>query len=174
MLVLLIGPKGSGKSHIGRLLEARLGVCFFHVEPLWMAYYEECTRDARQPMIAEGITRVHPAIAAALERHQHVCVETTGASPEILDGLLHLGKQAGLLLARVKAPLSLCMERIMSRDQTCQIPMEPDKIRRVYELGESLDLPFAIELENIALTDEQVLEPFSLILRPKGIQRAIH
>src|SRR5688572_13495016 len=37
MFVILVGAKGSGKSHIGRILEARLGVHFFHVEPLWLA-----------------------------------------------------------------------------------------------------------------------------------------
>jgi shikimate kinase len=34
MFIVLVGPKGSGKSHIGRTLERELGVLFFHVEPV--------------------------------------------------------------------------------------------------------------------------------------------
>jgi shikimate kinase len=60
MLVLLVGPKGSGKSHIGRILEQQLGVSFFHVEPLWMSYYAECQASGRQPVITEGIAKVLP------------------------------------------------------------------------------------------------------------------
>ncbi len=74
MLILLIGPKGSGKSHIGRILEARFGAHFFHVEPLWKAYYEECKASSREPVIAEGIAKVHPVLVRALDKHAHVCV----------------------------------------------------------------------------------------------------
>jgi shikimate kinase len=44
MFVMLVGPEGSGKSHVGRVLEKHLGVRFFHVEPLWLDYYAECQR----------------------------------------------------------------------------------------------------------------------------------
>lgn len=47
MLILLIGPKGSDKSHIGRILELSLGGHFFHVETLWMAYNAEVFSIAR-------------------------------------------------------------------------------------------------------------------------------
>ena len=164
MLIFLIGPKGSGKSHIGRLLEARLGVHFFHVEPLWKAYYADCKAQGREPTIAEGIERIRPAIFSSLEGHPHICIETTGASREILEDLLRLCERADTLLVRVNAPLPLCLERIASRDQTHQIPMDAASIRRVYELGSELDLPFDLMLENIALTPEEVLEPFMAFL----------
>ncbi len=56
MFVLLVSPKGSGKSHIGRTLEKHLGVLFFHVEPLWLEYYAECQASWRQPVISESGT----------------------------------------------------------------------------------------------------------------------
>lgn len=164
MLILLIGPKGSGKSHIGRLLESALGVHFFHVEPLWMAYHAECRTAGREPVIAEGIQRVHPAIAEALQTYRHVCVETTGASPEILDGLLDLGKRTDLLLVKVSAPLETCLERIRTRDQTHQIPLDADSIRKVYELGSAVELPFDLVFENTALSADQILQPFATTL----------
>ena len=161
MLILLIGPKGSGKSHIGRLLESVYGIHFFHVEPHWMKYHDECASTGRPVSLAEGIERVRHAIADALEAHQHVCIETTGASSEILDDLRSFGASHSILLAKIEAPLSLCLERIAIRDPTSQIPMEQAEIRRVYKPGQAVDLPFDLTLENVDLSEAEILQPFA-------------
>ncbi len=160
MFVLLIGPKGSGKSHIGRVLEARLGVHFFDVEPLWVAYYAECDASHRQPVIADGIARVGPVLIRALEEHAHVCVETTGASPEILEALLSLRPRSEIFVARVRAPLEVCLRRVSSRDQTRQIPMEMEAIGKVHALSESLQLRSDITLNNVQLTESEIVHLF--------------
>lgn len=158
MLILLIGPKGSGKSHIGRVLEARLGVHFFHVEPLWMAFHAECAHAGRPVEFPAGISRVHPRIAEALASHQNVCVETTGASREILEDLMRLADAHGLLRVKVQAPLAVCLERIRTRSQKHQIPMQEDLIRCVYELAAALELPFERVIDNDDLSDDEIVE----------------
>lgn len=163
MLIILIGPKGSGKSHIGRILESRLGIRFFHVEPLWMDYYAWCKRHGKQPLIAEGIEKVHPHIEAALRDHEHVCVETTGASAEITDALLSLRRCTDLFIARIHAPLGLCLQRIASRDQSNQIQMDVDSIRKVYELSESALLPADVDIENDHLTEDEIVALFKSV-----------
>lgn len=168
MLVLLVGPKGSGKSHIGRVLERRLGAHFFHVEPLWMAYYAECRRAGREPGVPEGIARVHPRIAEELRAHDLVCVETTGASPEILDGLLSLAPPSERLVVRVAAPLEVCLERIAVRDPSVQIPMDPEMIRRVHALSETADVPMAFTVTNTDLTDDAIAEVFRRALASRS------
>ncbi len=160
MFVLLVGPKGSGKSHIGRLLARSLGVRFFHVEPLWMSYYAVCSAGGSQPTISEGIARVHPRIVEALRASEHVCVETTGASKEILDDLLSLEDPSKTVVVRVSAPLELCLDRIAARDQTNQIPMDVESIRAVHSLGNAAELDPKLTLENIALTDDEILSSF--------------
>jgi shikimate kinase len=164
MLILLIGPKGSGKSHIGRTLEARFGVHFFHVEPLWLEYYAECKASNREPVIAEGIAKVHPVLVRALDEYAHVCVETTGASPEILAALLSLRPREETIVARVSAPLEVCLQRVSSRDQTYQIPMEMEAVRKVHGLSESLQLRCDITLNNVALTESEIADPFECAL----------
>jgi shikimate kinase len=164
MLILLIGPKGSGKSHIGRTLEARFGVHFFHVESLWLEYYAECKALKREPVIAEGIAKVHPALIRALDENVHVCVETTGASPEILTALLSLRPREDTIVARVSAPLEVCLRRVSSRDQTYQIPMEMEAVRKLHGLSESLQLRSDIMLNNVALTESEIAEIFESAL----------
>ena len=77
MLILLIGPKGGGKSHVGRLLESALGVHFFHAEPHWMAHHDECAQAGRNPSIE---------LSASLDLEFDLVLETTGLSDaEILE-----------------------------------------------------------------------------------------
>lgn len=165
MFVLLVGPKGSGKSHIGRILEKHLGVHFFPVEPLWMRYHAECREAGRTPVLSEGIARVHPRIVEALQKYEHVCVETTGASVEILEDLLALQPPSKTRLVRVNAPLEICLERIAARDQTHQIPMDVEAIRQVYALSEAASLQPDLTLENISLDEAEIVALFQKILQ---------
>ena len=93
-----------------------------------------------------------------------MCVETTGASPEILNDLLSLKHPSRTLVARVAAPLELCLERISRRDQTQQIPMDVESIRRVYALSESVQLQPDLTLKNVQLTEEQIVSLFESVL----------
>lgn len=164
MLIILVGPKGSGKSHIGRILERRLGIRFFHVEPLWMEYYADCRKAGREPVIAEGIEIVHPRIARALDAGGHVCVETTGASPEILNGLLSLTDVSETLVVRITAPLELCLERIAARDRTEQIPMDAASIRTVYDLSIAAAVKTNLLLDNRNLSEEEIVTNIENVL----------
>jgi shikimate kinase len=160
MFIVLVGPKGSGKSHIGRTLQRHMGVHFFHVERLWMRYYAECRDAAREPSIAEGIARVHPRIVDTFGTHEHVCVETTGASPEILGDLLSLAPSSKTLVARVAAPLELCLERIALRNQCNQIPMDVETIRMVYALSSAATVPTDLTLQNKGLGEGEIVSMF--------------
>jgi hypothetical protein len=156
MFVVLVGPKGSGKSHIGRILDHHLGVHFFHVEPLWMAYHAQCRASGREVNIPDGILAVHPAIKHALSVYDDVCVETTGASPEILEDLLSLSPPESTLVVRTRAPLDVCLQRIATRDQTNQIPLDVETIKLVHGMSTSLEMPAAVTLENVSLSEAEI------------------
>jgi len=157
MLIVLIGPKGSGKSHIGRLLEKEFGVHFLDVEPHWLAFHNECREEGVEPDIAEGISRIHPLIESALGAHNAVCVETTGASRDILSDLMSFGDRTALILVGVRAPLDICLERIASRDQSVHIPHSVQEIRRVYEQSSAPDIPLDLVIDNTNITDNDIV-----------------
>jgi hypothetical protein len=161
MLILLVGPKGAGKSHVGRLLTREFGVHFLHVETHWAAWAEECRRAGREPSIAGGIAYVHPFVSRALEEHPRVCVETTGASAEILEDLRSLAPPDVTLLVRVSAGLETCERRIATRDPTHHLPIDPEVVRRAHAASEALDLPFALELENEGLAEAEIVAAFA-------------
>lgn len=164
MLILLVGPKGAGKTYIGRLLASAREVHFLHVEPLWMEYHAECDHLGRPRSILEGIRRVRPAIDIALQAHKRVCIETTGASSEIFHDLVAAGAPSGVVLVKVHAPLRTCLERIETRDPTHQIPMDFDTVRTVYELSSAHSCQFDLVLENVTMSDAAILEAFAPFL----------
>lgn len=143
MFVALVGPKGSAKSHIGRILDHHLGVHFFHVEPLWMAYHAQCRASGREVNIPDGILAVH----------------------QILGDLLSLSPPESTLVVRTTAPLDVCLQRIATRDQTNQIPLDVETIRWVHGMSTSLEMPAAVTLENASLSEVEIVSAVLAVMR---------
>jgi hypothetical protein len=93
--IIIIGPVGSGKSTVGKLLAAKLGIPQFPLDDLRWAYYAEVGYDAN---LADHIrkTQSFPALveywaqfnAHAVERilaEHHDCVIDFGAGHSIYD-----------------------------------------------------------------------------------------
>jgi shikimate kinase len=146
-ILLLVGPKGAGKSHLGTLAEARLGARFLRVEPIFQEVQRNSTATgtARD---AEGYGRVLEAVAEALAAHDLVVLETTGASPALplfLEGLRGLGR---VRLVAVRAPLDRCLERVRSRDQSVHIPVSDQRVTEINALAAQVELPWDLVLDN--------------------------
>jgi hypothetical protein len=129
-----------------------------------MQYHAECERADRPPDILKGIGQVHPRIAQALREAPNVCVETTGASPEILQALLVLVPPPERIVVRVTAPLELCVERIASRDPTHHIPVSPEIVSVIYQASLSTPVDAHLTLHNVALSDSALEERFRAVL----------
>lgn len=160
MLIILVGPRGSGKSHIGRVLEREFGVRFFEVEPLWMAYLSECREAGREQVVPEGIARIHPEIRQALAEHGRLCVETTGAAQEILDDLVGLRPRAKVIVAKISAPPELCLQRLNAGNSSRKIPMDAEEIRKVNAMSEAAQVDADLHVTNEALGDEEIVAAF--------------
>jgi len=172
MFLILLGPKGSGKSFIGSLLEERLGIRFVAVEPLWKAYFRRCAAAGTPPDIGAGIGVVHPLICRALAEFQHLAVETTGASGPILADLLNLAPRDQTLIIRVRAPIALCLSRIASRDPAAHIPVDEATIRQAHALSEAVDIAPDLEISNVDASADALAHELELGLRRAGLLRA--
>ncbi|MBL0211186.1 MAG: AAA family ATPase [Holophagaceae bacterium] len=146
-IVILVGPKGAGKSTIGQLLATELGLHFLRVEPLFLRVRAEL--GASHPDFEpRGLASVLASVKEALSLHEAVCIESTGASthlPGFLDEASGLGQ---VLLVRVLARPDQCLERIRTRDTSIHIPVSDDQIQRINALAAQVDLPWAAQLDN--------------------------
>lgn len=166
LVILLFGPKGAGKSTIGRVLERELGGHFLEVEAI-----AKRVLAAAQGVIDEAYAeRALNAIVAEVERistrHTFIVIETTGASKHTSCFIESLRRKHEVRLVRVRAEKRVCAERIARRDAARQIDVSSEMIERMHERTEAWGLPWDIELENDApLTEEQILERLRPLLR---------
>jgi shikimate kinase len=155
-VVVLVGPKGSGKTHIGGLVSSALGVRFLRVEPIFLDNMRtsRLTGTARD---AEGYARVAAAIEAALDGDRCVFVEATGASDALPAFLQDLRSRHEVLLVRIRAPLATCLERVHTRDQSAHIPVSDDRVEEINTRAAQVELDWDLEIDNSGPASPEVI-----------------
>lgn len=169
-ILVLVGPKGSGKSTLGRMLSRHAGVHSLDVEPI-----------AKEVLAAMGnvideayARRAFAAIARAvrdIERdHRVIVLETTGASTETNELLDRLRERHDVRLARIHAGPETCEARIKARDPSRQIQVSPELIREMHRRSAALALPWDLEVVNDPpMSSDEVDRAFGALL---GTRRA--
>jgi shikimate kinase len=145
-LILLVGPKGAGKTFIGSLLEADLGVAFLRVEPIFLAVQR------KHPEGVEDSYRGYAEVEATLRQlaadHHVMCIETTGASRVFNDFLAALRRQYRVILVSITAPAQVCANRVRARDQDSHIPVSDERLDEINRRARTITLAWDLELEN--------------------------
>jgi len=170
-VVLLVGPKGAGKSTIGQLLATRLGVRFLRVEPLFLE-----VRAALGPSHPDyerrGFEAVLSGLVDALAGHDVVCFESTGVSDHLPWLLSEIRKAARLHLVRVCAGPESCLERVRNRDASIHIPVSDDQVERINVRAAGVVLPWSAEIDNGGPFDaDGIVEEVRGLLGPAGIAK---
>src|ERR1035437_2513108 len=85
-LLILVGPKGSGKTHIGTVIARHLGVRFLRVEPIFLAFDNGpgAVAEVRSPLGRQGAKGAQPK-----RPHRNRC------RPGALQAELHLAGREG-------------------------------------------------------------------------------
>lgn len=144
---MLVGPKGAGKSTIGQILAADLGIHFARVEPIFLDV--RARLGAAHPLVeTAGFQAVLGALRTALGVHDIVCFETSGASAHVPWLLDALRQEASVRLIRVLAVPDQCLARIRSRDASIHIPVPKEQIERINAIADAVVLPWAAEIDN--------------------------
>jgi shikimate kinase len=177
--VVLVGPKGAGKTTIGRMVEAALGARFVEVEAVARralaeaggAIDEAYARRAFGMILeeVEAAARGAPAVVLETTGAPAVVLETTGASAETPRFLAALRERFETVLVRVTASRAVCERRIAGRDQARQIQVGPDLVREMHARSLALSLAWDVEIDNEAGVGEaevvRALRPY-LLSRP--------
>jgi shikimate kinase len=146
-VIVLVGPKGAGKTTIGRFLAAELGIRFLDVEPLFLAVRGRLGA-SHQNLERQGFDSVLASISEALAHSEVVCFDSTGASAHFPWLLSELGKLARVVLVRVLADPAQCIERIHQRDASLHIPIADDSIDCINAVAAQVKLCWDAELDN--------------------------
>ncbi len=164
-VLLLVGPKGAGKSTIGHLLATELGIHFLRVEPLFLAIRDDIGA-AHPEFEKRGFDAVFACVRHALAAHPIVCFESTGASTLFPSFLARLRAIAQVLAVRVCASPEQYLDRVKNRDLSIHIPVSDDRVREVNAAAEQVVLPWALELNNSGPIDPStIIAAFRRLLR---------
>lgn len=147
-LYMLIGPKGSGKTHIGALVSRHTDIYFIRVESIWLSL----------PPGADGWKTVEGVIDDTFQTHDRVMIESLGAGEGFRGFYASLAQKYPIHMIRVFANLDTCLTRVQTRNRADHIAVSDDKVMEYNQLAAAVSYPWALEIDNNApASDEAIL-----------------
>jgi predicted ABC-type ATPase len=114
---ILIGPKGSGKTTIGTLVDQQTDIVFLGVEPIWLGL---------EPG-EDGWHKVEATIDEMFQGQDKLMIESLGAGDGFRRFYASLVRKHVVKLIRVVADLDTCLTRVKARDNSDHIAVSDDK-----------------------------------------------
>ncbi len=171
-IYVLVGPKGSGKSYIGRLLNSAFGIEFLAIEEIFVKL--QGTGVSTPDIQKKGYKIVEERILEILNRGIAASFEITVFTPASKNLLNRLELHASIETIQVYAPLELCLERIKVRDSVNHIEISDERIAEINRLSVEQHVDSKLQIDTSQMTDEQILEEFRVIFRNnKNLNSAI-
>lgn len=144
-LYMLIGPKGSGKTHIGMLVDRLTEIKFLRVESIWLTV---------QPG-EDGWKKVESAIDAEFAVRDKVMVESLGAGEDFKRYYASLKSKYPVKMIRVYADLDTCLQRVQTRNSADHIPVSDDKVMEYNRIAAAVAYSWDAEIDNNGPTSQE-------------------
>ncbi|HEY9816669.1 MAG TPA: AAA family ATPase [Candidatus Obscuribacterales bacterium] len=156
-LLILVGPKGAGKTFIGTALESHLKIKFLNIESIFLDLL-------RQKPDLNGIAMEHQGFQLVLDQldklaliHPTLCIESTGTAQTFSDLMATIRQHFRVVLVRVYAPLETCLERVKARDAAIHLPVSEARLRQINAYAAAVTAPWDVELDNSAFLPETAI-----------------
>ncbi|HON79836.1 MAG TPA: hypothetical protein PK544_15185 [Spirochaetota bacterium] len=163
-IYVLIGPKGSGKSFIGSIMERCCNIIFFRVEDIWQSLRNEKNYLSENDYFRnidnfcrEGNLILINEIRRLLQSNKSIVIESLGITPHFPSFLDNLQLMAEVFLIKIVADLNVCLERVKMRDQSIHIPISDDTIKEINKRVHQLTMDYSFEIINNDLDEEDII-----------------
>lgn len=153
-LFMLVGPKGSGKTHIGTLVNQHTDIFFLRVEPIWLSL---------QPG-ENGWEKVEAEIDTLFQKHDKVLIESLGIGEDFVKFHASLASKYPIKLIRIHADLGTCFTRVKTRNNAEHIPVSDDRVTEFNQLASAVTFDWDIEINNDEpAADEEIIKAIQSI-----------
>ena len=137
-LFILVGPKGSGKTNIGTLVQQHTDIVFLRVEPIWLGL---------QPG-EDGWNKVEAVIDTLFQKHDKVMIESLGVGEGFSRFRASLAEKYAMKLIRVYANLETCFIRVKTRNSAEHIAVSDDRVAEFNQLAAAVTYNWDLEIDN--------------------------
>lgn len=145
---MLIGPKGSGKTYIGTLVEKNTDIFFLRVENIWLTLNHK----------ENGWEKIEQEIDLTFRNCNKIMIENLGAGEDFHQFYASLNKKYLVKLIRIVANLDICLTRVMRRGNENHIPVSDDKVIEYNKIASQVILDWNLEIDNNgSATDSEII-----------------
>lgn len=153
-LFMLIGPKGSGKTHIGTIVSQYIDIVFLRVEPIWLGLKPD----------EDGWEKVEAVIDAMFQKHDKVMIESLGVGEGFTKFHASLAEKYSIKLIRVYADLETCFTRVKTRNNAEHIAVSDDKVTEFNKIAATVTYDWDLEINNNEFAvDEDIIRAIQSI-----------
>ena len=150
-LYMLIGPKGAGKSYIGKLIDRHTDIKFLSVESIWLSL---------QPG-EDGWKKVEQMVDTLFQTHEKVMIESLGAGEGFRSFRTSLAEKYAIKMIRVFADLDTCLTRVKSRSSVDHIAGSDAQVIEYNQIAAQVSYYWELEIDNNGpLADEEIIRAF--------------
>ena len=156
ILFMLIGPKGSGKTHIGTLVSQHTDIVFLRVEPIWLTLQPD----------EDGWEIVEAMIDTMFQQHDKIMIESLGIGEGFGRFRASLAERYSIKMIRVYANLETCFTRVKTRNNAEQIAVSDDKVAEFNKIASVVMYNWDLEINNSEpIPDEEIISAIQSINR---------
>jgi dephospho-CoA kinase len=130
MIYLLIGPKGSGKSYLGQLMEKYYGIRFLRVED-WARQIKRDRAVDNEIYLKEVFAAIEAGVRKELELKYPVVFESTGLTGYFDAMLENLKRDYAVKTIAITTDPTICLQRVRSRDQSIHINVSDAQVSEI-------------------------------------------
>lgn len=153
-LFMLIGPKGSGKTHIGTIVSQYIDIVFLRVEPIWLGLKPD----------EDGWEKVEAVIDAMFQKYDKIMIESLGVGEGFTKFLTSLAEKYSIKLIRVYADLETCFTRVKTRNKAEHIAVSDDKVTEFNKIAATVTYDWDLEINNNEFAvDEDIIRAIQSI-----------
>src|SRR5574342_1244579 len=138
ILFMLIGPKGSGKTHIGIGVSQHTDIVFLRVEPIWLTLQPD----------EDGWKKVEAVIDAMFQKQDKVMIESLGIGEGFGKFHASLAEKYSFKMIRVYADLETCFTRVKTRNNVEHIAVSDDRVAEFNKIASAVTYNWDLEINN--------------------------
>ncbi|WRP07665.1 AAA family ATPase [Rossellomorea aquimaris] len=163
-IYLLIGPKGSGKSFIGTLMDQKFGIPFIRVED-WAKKVKKDRKIDNEDYLSDVFSAIERGIRHSLDMHDKIVFESTGLTPYFEQMFKSIKRDFSVVTIGVHANHELCLHRVKSRDQSNHINVSDEQVNEINKQVTNKEMRTDMQLINEGKSVEELVREMRDILK---------